>query len=85
MARSSQIWSVSKGVTNMSDIIVEVRKGMVTGLYCDINDARFVVIDWDLLERDESGGNVGLEEPHASLTSLPPSTRAEYRRTISVA
>ena len=38
----------------MTDIVVEIRKGMVTGLYCDIADARFVVVDWDLLERLDS-------------------------------
>ena len=67
----------------MKDIVVEVRKGMVTGLYCDINDARFVVVDWDLLERADSGGQAGSEQDHAKLGSLPATTEIEYRRAIS--
>ena len=67
----------------MTDIVVEVRKGMVTGLYCDIEDARFVVVDWDLLERDDSGAQVAVEQDHASLRSLLPTTRIEYQQAIS--
>jgi hypothetical protein len=67
----------------MTDIVVEVRKGMVTGLYCDIEDARFVVVDWDLLERLDSGTQVAVEQDHASLRSLDPNTRSEYQQVIS--
>lgn len=66
----------------MTDIIVEVRKGTVTGLYCDVDDARFVVVDWDLLDRGAARGQLGIEENHAKLTSLPAATRTEYRQAI---
>jgi len=65
----------------MTDIIVEVRKGMVTGLYCDIEDARFVVVDWDLLEREGSGA-AAAEEAHASLASLPANTEREFQQAL---
>jgi len=67
----------------MTDIVVEVRKGMVTGLYCDIEDARFVVVDWDLIERDDPGTQVGIEQDHAKLRLLDPDTRSEYQQAIS--
>ena len=67
----------------MVDIIVEVRKGTVTGLYCDIKDVRFVVVDWDLAERPDSQGRVGVEHDHASLVSLPANTRTEVRQALS--
>lgn len=67
----------------MTDIVVEVTKGTVTGLYCDIEDARFVVVDWDLLECADSGGQVAIEQEHDSLRSLDPNTRSEYQQVIS--
>lgn len=66
----------------MKDIVVEVRKGMVVGLYCDIDDARFVVVDWDLLERPD-GEQAGIEQDHSNLGLLPQDARDEYRRAIS--
>jgi hypothetical protein len=66
----------------MKEIVVEVRKGMVTGLYCDIEDAKFVVVDWDLLECADSGGQVAIEHDYTSLTALPLDTRTEYRRVF---
>lgn len=54
----------------MTDIIVEVRKGMVTGLYCDIDDARFVVVDWDVQDARQ-GHEFGVEQDHATLRTLP--------------
>lgn len=67
----------------MTDIVVEVSKGMVTGLYCDIADARFVVVDWDRLECASANGQVASEEEHAALRSLDPETRSEYEQAIS--
>ncbi len=66
----------------MIDIIVEVRKGTVTGLYCDAQDARFVIIDWDLNYRD-SNEPAWIREDHVSLSSLPSATEVEYRRAVS--
>lgn len=66
----------------MTDIIVEVEKGMVTGLYCDIADARFVVVDWDVQD-GEDGRQFGTEQDHAKLRSLPAKTKAEYLQAVS--
>jgi hypothetical protein len=65
----------------MTDIVVEIRKGMVTGLYCDVEDVRFVVVDWDLVERSES--RIGIEQEHSKLTSLPADTRMELHRATT--
>jgi hypothetical protein len=65
----------------MTDIVVEVRKGMVSGLYCDVEDARFVVVDWDLVERSDS--QIGIEQNHSNLTALPLDTRMELHRALS--
>ena len=65
----------------MKDIVVEVSKGMITGLYCDIEDARFVVVDWDLRER--SADSVGAQQDHEKLKSLPRETRIEFHRAIA--
>lgn len=67
----------------MTDIVVEVSKGMVTGLYCDIEDARFVVVDWDLRERSDTGTELGLQKDHDRLASLPANTGIQYRHAIS--
>ncbi len=67
----------------MKDIVIEVTKGMVTGIYCDIEDARFVIVDWDLVERDTSANSVGIEQHHGKLRSLRPHTRTKYRHAIS--
>lgn len=73
---------LSKGGVNMTDIVVEVRKGTITGLYCDAKDIRFVVVDWDLLERN-SPDAVGLQQDHEPLGSLPRDTRIEFNRVIA--
>jgi len=67
----------------MTDIVVEVSKGMVTGLYCDLKDARFVVVDWDLIERADSQGQAGIEHDHSKLTRLPANTRKQFHQAIS--
>lgn len=67
----------------MKDIVVEVTKGTVTGLYCDIENARFVIVDWDLVERDESQESIAVEHHHEGLASLPGQTRRKYRQAIS--
>jgi len=67
----------------MKDIVVEVRKGIVTGLYCDVADARFVVVDFDLIERADSQGRIGVAQDHEKLRALPADTKTEFRQAIS--
>ena len=65
----------------MTDIVVEINKGMVTGLYCDLRDAQFVVVDWDLTERE---GAITSKCEHESLSSLPPRTKAQLDHANAV-
>jgi hypothetical protein len=68
----------------MTDIVVEIRKGLVSGIYSDVKDARFVVVDWDLVERFEADdeGRVATEFGHEALSALPPASAWEYNRAI---
>lgn len=66
----------------MTDIVIEVEGGMITGIYSDVKDARFVVIDWDLREREPN--EIATEQIHQKLRFLPRETRTEYRRALEV-
>ena len=65
----------------MKDVVIEIRRGMVTGVFCDASDTRFVVVDWDLSERDSSIATIENQE---SLASLPVATRVEFERLSSL-
>jgi hypothetical protein len=67
----------------MKDIVVEVQDGVVVGLYCDIVDARFVIVDWDTIKSGDVNDGVGVER-HEKLKSIPALVRKHYRRAISV-
>lgn len=67
----------------MTDIVVEVTKGMVTGIYCDIRNARFVVVDWDLVERDGPPDRIAIKHQHVNLNVLPLRTKNQYKRAIA--
>jgi hypothetical protein len=64
----------------MKDVVIEIRKGMVSGIFSDQADARFVVVDWDLEERVD-GPVAGVEEC-APLAALPVMTKFEYERAV---
>lgn len=63
----------------MTDIVVEIRKGMVSGIYSDLQDARFVVVDWDLVERLDEGDQIASKCDHEGLSSMPVDSAAEYQ------
>ena len=65
------------------DIVVEINKGTVTGLYCDAENARFVVVDWDLSQRPDSRDEIAIEHDHSKLSMLPLNTRKLFRQAIS--
>jgi hypothetical protein len=67
----------------MKDIVVEVRRGLVTGLYCDIAGVRFVVVDFDLSERVDLPARIGAEQDHEKLRALPLDTGIAFREAIS--
>jgi hypothetical protein len=66
----------------MKDIVVEVNKGMVVGIYSDIEDARFIVVDWDLLERADARGQFGTVHERSTLSSLSPRAKDEYHTAL---
>ncbi len=66
----------------MTDIVIEVRRGMIAGLFCDTADVRFVVVDWDLLERADSEG-IAIEQDHEPLGLMPGDTKTEFNRAFA--
>jgi hypothetical protein len=66
----------------MKDIVIEVESGAVVGLYCDLTNVRFVVVDLDSIESGDVECGSGIE-PHEKLESIPSSIRKYYRRAIS--
>jgi len=66
----------------MNDVVIEVNRGMVTGIYSDAN-VRFVVVDWDLRERMEPDVTFGLEVEGSNLNEMRQKTLNQYRRAIS--
>jgi hypothetical protein len=65
----------------VKDVVIEVNKGMVTGIYSDAN-LRFVVVDWDLRERVELGETLGLEVDPSSLKQMSREMLAQYNSAI---
>ena len=63
----------------MKDVVIEVNKGTVTGIYSDAN-LRFVVVDWDLLERVEHGDALGIEVDKLALNAMSQDTLNQYKQ-----
>jgi hypothetical protein len=67
----------------MSDVIVEIRGGVLIEIYGNDSNVRVIVIDWDKLQDGEVGGNAGFKwGPCQPLSSLPADTREQYQRAI---
>ena len=62
----------------MKDIVIEVSKGMVTNIFCDSTDVRFIVVDWDLRERQAA--SFAALEAHEALTALSKSVRNQIEQ-----
>jgi len=72
----------------MSQVIIEVRGGMVVEVYTDDPDTRIVLIDWDCDDseyvctvEDEAGheySGLAVEFPPSSLDAMPVETRAAF-------
>ena len=67
----------------MQDIVIEINRGMVTSVYTDVPDARVVVVDWDLREREPPNGVVGMVDMPCSLASLSDEVRTQYNRLVT--
>jgi len=66
----------------MSDIVVEVRGGVVIEVYTDVTDARVVIVDWDEAEHPDQVGVAGGILVHARLEEMPNETRTECRAAL---
>lgn len=66
----------------MSDIVVEVRGGVVVEVYTDVAGARVVVVDWDNAEHPDQVGVAGGILAHARLEGMPNETRTECRAAL---
>ena len=66
----------------MNDVVIEVNKGTVTGIYSDAS-LRFVVVDWDLRERTEPGETLGLKVDGSSLNEMSQETLSQYKRATN--
>ena len=65
----------------MKHVIIEVRGGVIVGVYCDFVNFRFFIVDWD----NKVGGicddnGIGYDEAAISLAQMPVDTRQEYER-----
>lgn len=63
----------------MTDLVVEVRGGVVQEVYCDDPKIRVVLVGWDELE-PRAGVAWGTCAP---LRGLPDDTRAQFRQAIA--
>jgi len=70
------------GAGTMKDVVIEVNKGTVTGIYSDAN-LRFVVVDWDLRERVEPEGTLGFEVERSTFREMSQETLIQYRHAAN--
>ena len=66
----------------MKDVVIEVNKGTVTGIYSDAN-LRFVVVDWDLRERVEQGEALSVEVDKLALNAMSQDTLNQYKQATN--
>ena len=66
----------------MKDVVIEVNKGTVTGIYSDAN-LRFVVVDWDLRERVERGEALGVEVGKSAFNGMSQDTLSQYKQATN--
>lgn len=67
----------------MTDLVVEMRGGVVQEVYCDDSNIRVIIVDWDELQPAESSGNAGRRWSRcAPLHDLPRETRAHFQQAI---
>lgn len=67
----------------MREIVIEVRGGTVTEVYCDIANARTIIVDWDLIAQGDGQGQAGYLHEHSKLADLHLKAAEELRRVTS--
>lgn len=71
-----------RGDNKMSDIIVEIRGGVLVAVYTDIPNARAVLVDWDEVESPEDLTVAGGIYPMDSVASMPDETELVYQSAL---
>ena len=66
----------------MLDIVIEIKRGMLIGLYTDIPDAQAVLVDWDDIERREDQAAIGEPLTIESIASMADKTNLAYRSAV---
>jgi hypothetical protein len=65
----------------MTDLVVEVRGGVVQEVYCDDPRIRVVLVDWDEIEGPEPAAKAGVAWGSCvPISRLPDDTRAQFQK-----
>jgi hypothetical protein len=67
----------------MKDVVIQVQKGMVAGIYSEAENIRFVVVDLDCLEYGGISGTAASLVESNTLESMPTTLAWEYGQVIS--
>jgi hypothetical protein len=67
----------------MNNVVVEIRKGMVTEIYSDDSELRFIVVDWDLPDNGDREASSGFVVDHSRLESMSTATNQVYQKAVS--
>lgn len=65
-----------------SDIVIEVRGGVLTSVYCNNCKQRFIFLDWDDLNELPEAERMGGVIHRNSFSDMPQETRSIYDRTV---
>jgi len=66
----------------MADIVVEIKRGMLIGLYSDTPEVRAVLVDWDDIERRDDQATIGEPLTIESIASMSDKTNLAYRSAL---
>jgi hypothetical protein len=65
----------------VSEVVIEIRGGVLVEIYSDDPDTRFVVVDWDRIATDEETATAFAWRA-TKMDRMPEDTSAEYRQAI---
>jgi len=67
----------------MKNVVIEIRKGMVAGIYSEAENVRFVVVDLDCLDYGGGSGSAASVVESNALEAMPTVLYSEYGQAIS--
>lgn len=62
----------------MKSVVVEVRNGLITGIYSNAEDTHFLVVDWDMRTSFEEPVIPGVTWEASGLDCMPSDTRVVH-------